>query len=85
MSKRKKEEFNIVEYANRLFSFQEKLYTTETKQKDKERVKEEMLEKIHYEKEHKKLNVNLSQFKQSDLDRFFLRQSFSMEQQRRNT
>ena len=52
-------------------------------QKDKERVKEEMLEKIHYEKEHKKLNVNLSQFKQSDLDRFFLRQSFSKEQQRR--
>ncbi len=39
MSKRKKEEFNIVEYANRLFSFQEKLYTTETKQKDKEREK----------------------------------------------
>ncbi len=33
MSKRKKEEFNIVEYANSLFSFQEKLYTTETKQK----------------------------------------------------
>ena len=39
MSKRKKEEFNIVEYANSLFSFQEKLYTTETKQKDKEREK----------------------------------------------
>ena len=42
--------------------------------KDRERVALETNQRNAYERLHKKLEVDLSKFKQSDLDRFFLRQ-----------
>jgi hypothetical protein len=39
MSKRKKEEFNIVEYAHSIFEFYKTIDTDKIKQKDKEREK----------------------------------------------
>ena len=41
--------------------------------KDRERVALETNQRNAYERMHKKLEVDLSKFKQSDLDRFFLK------------